>query len=194
MLTSRAARFHLHGEVPTSEQSQPEFAALELIREMQSNIVETLDSWSGDPSLGSAHAPSVDLSAREIRSAWIRIGGHVVCALTTYAMSMPFVLYCCLQPASSPPTSVTCFLIIGICLPSAILACQSAAIDGIWIPAHTCIRSNALTRTESGITQVDVVSRCPELLAWSHGDGITAGIHPDGIDSSPIHRGSFGMY
>lgn len=163
-------------------------------------VEESPSAGPAERSPSSSSAPAVELSAREARGALIRIGGHLVSALASYALIAPFILDRCLQSTSGlrPHNSVDYVLVIGVCLPSAILAWQCAASDSFWVPSATPMPtpSEVATVDENDSSHSIVnADEGPENRASSgrcHGDCVEIGIQPDGVISSPTRRGSFG--
>lgn len=161
-------------------------------------LEESPSSCPAEPSPRSSSAPAVELSAREARGALIRIGGHLASALASYALVAPFILDRCLQSASGPGRRdrVEYALVIGVCLPSAILAWQCAASDGFWVPSVTSTPSEVATvdRNDPSEYTVDAEEGSESRAAsrQAHRQFIEIAMQPDGVDSSPTRRGSFG--
>lgn len=153
-------------------------------------------SGPAEPSPGSSSAPAVELSAREARGALLRIGGHLVSALASYALVAPFILDRSVQAASVSFHGLDFALIIGVCLPSGILAWQCGASDGFWVPSVTPTPSEVATVDEidpSDYTvDADEEFQSQESSGRVHEDCAEIGIQPDGVISSPTRRGSFG--
>lgn len=161
-------------------------------------LEESPSSGPSERTPRSSSGPAVDLSAREARGALIRIGGHLASALATYALVTPFILDRSLQAASASDHGLTYALMIGVCLPSVILAWQSAASDGFWVPSVTLAPSEAATVDENDLSENRVyANEAPDSRASLEqipSVCVEVGIQPDGVDSSPTRRGSFGAF
>jgi hypothetical protein len=159
---------------------------------------ESPSAGPAERSPSSSSSPAVELSAREARGALIRIGGHLVSALASYAMVAPFILDRGLQAASTSSHGLVYSLIIGVCLPSAILAWQCAASDGFWVPSATPMPTPSEVATfdendsSHSIVDADEGFETRSSSGRFHGDCVEIGIQPDGVISSPTRRGSFG--
>ncbi|KWU46622.1 hypothetical protein RHOSPDRAFT_31437 [Rhodotorula sp. JG-1b] len=191
-----------HNLIDRSTTSLPPHSIIQLGPRLNREAHEVLTleesplSGPAEPSPRSSSAPAVELSAREARGALIRIGGHLVSALASYALVAPFTLDRCLQAGSASSHELVYALFIGVCLPSGILAWQSAASDGFWVPSVTPTPSEVATVDE--IDPSDYTVNAHEGFqsqepSWRvHGDCAEIGIQPDGVMSSPTRRGSFG--
>ena len=191
-----------HNLIDRSTTSSPPHSIIQLGPRLNREAHEVLTleesplSGPAEPSPRSSSAPAVELSACEARGALIRIGGHLVSALASYALVAPFTLDRCLQAGSASYHGLVYALIIGVCLPSGILAWQCAASDGFWVPSVTPTPSEVATVDEIDPSDYTVNAhegfQSQEPSGRVHGDCAEIGIQPDGVISSPTRRGSFG--
>lgn len=154
-------------------------------------------AWEGQNRPGSGHAPHVGLSEQEARGALIRVGGHLVGAIISYALVAPFVFSRSLEGGSLRLPAADYGLICGIALPSTILAWQCAASQGIWFRSASSATARAASPAPTDMTTdhvvVDMEER-PESQAStirSYKDCVV-GIETDGADVASTRRGSLG--
>ncbi|BGP52901.1 hypothetical protein JCM8202v2_000458 [Rhodotorula sphaerocarpa] len=154
-------------------------------------------AWEGQNRPGSGHAPHVGLSEREARGALIRVGGHLVGAIISYALVAPFVFSRSLEGRSLRLPAADYGLICGIALPSAILAWQCAASQGIWFRSASSATARAASPAPTDMTTDHVVVDMEERLESqastirSYKDCVV-GIETDGADVASTRRGSLG--
>lgn len=87
--------------------------------------------WGNAAQPGSGTSP-VQLSQKEARSALVRLGGHLISAVLSFSFISPFLFKKFINQSNSSVTVPSVLLIIGICLPSLILAIQSCLSEGVW--------------------------------------------------------------
>ncbi|GAA5980640.1 hypothetical protein JCM10908_001718 [Rhodotorula pacifica] len=160
--------------------------------------VQHASSGQSFPDTGQQSSTPVELSAQEARGALIRIGGHLVSALTAYAFTGPFIFSRALKPASSKPAVAAYSMIIGVCFSSAILAWQCAASEGFWFRSHQSVALNSSNAIVAGgeeqqhvIVDMEERSESRATTVRTYQDSVV-GIRPDGVDSSPTPKGSLG--
>ncbi|GAA6047332.1 hypothetical protein JCM3770_001891 [Rhodotorula araucariae] len=160
-------------------------------------------AWGRSTPPGTGHSPKVELSSREARGALVRIGGHLLCSLLSYAFVSPFVFTRLLSPTSSAPLATTILLVLGVCQPSVILAWQCWSSEGFWFrrPTQPVLTSSTALAFEKvddltvagPDTDTDVCerwhSRASTYKTWRTGP---PGIQPDGEDCEPSPRGTIG--
>ncbi|BGP44772.1 hypothetical protein JCM10450v2_000586 [Rhodotorula kratochvilovae] len=163
------------------------------------------EAWGASTPPGTGHSPKVELSSREARGALVRIGGHLLCSLLSYALVSPFVFTRLLRPSASAPLTTSILLVLGVCQPGVILAWQCWASEGFWFrrPAPPVLTSSTALPFEKleGVT-VDARngdaeagmrershSRASTYKTWR---SVPPGIQPDGADCAPTPRGTIG--
>ncbi|GAA5995022.1 uncharacterized protein JCM10292_004492 [Rhodotorula paludigena] len=161
------------------------------------------EAWGAQTPPGTGHSPPVELSSNEARGALVRIGGHLVCSLLTYALVSPFVFSRLLHPGWTPPLATTVLLVLGVCQPSLILAWQCWASEGFWFrrPAPPVLTSSSALAIEQleGV-YVECHAEAEEKAQRSESRASTArtwrtslpGISPDGEDCSSTQRSKIG--
>ncbi|GAA5834288.1 hypothetical protein JCM9279_004270 [Rhodotorula babjevae] len=158
------------------------------------------EAWGGQTPPGTGHSPKVELSSREARGALVRIGGHLLCSILSYALVSPFVFRRLVRPSSAAPLVTSILFILGVCLGTVVLAWQCWASEGFWFrrPSPPVLTSSTAAPFE-GVTvestrpSADMYersqSRASTPKSWRTGP---PGISPDGEDCAPTPRGTIG--
>ncbi|GAA5917571.1 hypothetical protein JCM8208_003909 [Rhodotorula glutinis] len=158
------------------------------------------EAWGGQTPPGTGHAPKVELSSREARGALVRIGGHLICSLLSYALVSPFVFRRLVRPSATAPLTTSILLILGVCQGAVILAWQCWASEGFWFrrPSPPVLTSSTAAPFEgvvvesarpSGDMYERSQSRASTLKSWRT---VPPGISLDGEDCAPTPRGTIG--